>query len=114
MNIDDMTLGQLKEVKSLLAGSAINNEDDMQPFEIGKAYLIRTVTHISIGLVEKVGDKELVLSSASWIADTGRFHQCLSEGTLDEIEPYVNDVILGRGAIVDATLWHHEVPRKQK
>lgn len=109
MNIDDLTIGELKSLQSLIGGG-----ESLQPFKIGKAYLIRTVTHIDIGIVEAVGDKELVLSSASWIADTGRFHQCVSEGKLDEVEPYVNEVILGRGAIIDATEWTHGVPKDQK
>lgn len=101
----------LKDIKELLTG-----QDSFQPFEIGKAYLIRTVTHIDMGIVKAVGDKELVLSQASWIADTGRFHDTLKGGPskLSEIEPYTHDVILGRGAIIDATFWPHELPREQK
>jgi len=116
MDINTITIGEAKDLLSVLGGSG--NNDGLQPFEIGKAYLIRTVTHIDIGIVEKVGDKELVLSQCSWIADTGRYHNCLKAGieSLDtsEIEPYVDDVILGRGAIIDATIWRHALPREQK
>lgn len=110
--IDNMTIGEAKELAALLSGksSAYN------PFEIGEAYLIRTVTHIDIGIVKAVGDKEIVLTNASWIADTGRFHDALKDGVkkLEEVEPYLDDVILGRGAIIDATLWRHSVPSEQK
>lgn len=90
------------------------NIDANSPFEVGKAYLIRTVTHIDVGIVKSVGEKELVLEDASWVADTGRFHDALKSGTLDEVEPYIDDVILGRGAIIDATRWGHDLPREQK
>lgn len=110
MNADDLTLKEIRELMALFGGGSKNH----QPFTIGKAYLIRTVTHIDIGIVKEVGDKELVLSECSWIADTGRFHDALKTGELNEVEPYVNDVILGRGAIIDATEWEKPIPRSQK
>jgi len=111
MNLDDLTLGQLKELQSVLGSE---NKPDLQPFEVGKAYLIRTVTHIDIGIVKAVGEKEIILSDASWIADTGRYHDCLKDGEPSEVEPYINDVIIGRGALIDATLWEKDLPRSQK
>jgi hypothetical protein len=111
--IDNLTLKELKEI-SLLFNNSQQNKGS--PFEIGKSYLIRTVTMTTIGKLEKVFDNELVLSSASWIADTGRFHDALRNGIekLSEVEPFVNDVIVGRGSIVDATVWSHDLPTKQK
>lgn len=49
------------------------------------------------GKLEKVFDNELLLSNAAWIADTGRFHNAVKDGSFDEVEPFVNDVIVGRG-----------------
>ena len=111
MSLNEMKIEDLLKMVNFLGGQSSH-----QPFEIGKAYLIRTVTHIDIGIVKEVGDKELVLSEASWVADTGRFHNVLKDGLDDnsEIEPYLDDVILGRGAIIDATVWRHTVPRSQK
>ena len=84
------------------------------PWQIGKWYLIRTVTMIDCGRLASVSDKELVLEDATWIADTGRFSDCLQDpGTINEAEPYKNDCIVGRGAIIDATEWHScKVSRK--
>jgi hypothetical protein len=77
------------------------------PWEIGKPYLIRTVTMIQHGILVDVTDKELVLSQAAWIADTGRFSDFVN-GKIepDEVEPFPQDkiVIVGRGALVDAVL----------
>jgi hypothetical protein len=115
MNIDDLTLKQIREINKLnLDQPAV--VADFQPFEIGKAYLIRTVTMIDIGIVKAVGDGELVLSNASWIADTGRFHDALKDGAekLAEVEPFTGDVIIGRGAIIDAVEWSHPLPSEQK
>ena len=84
------------------------------PWVIGKKYMIRTVTMINIGRLVYADDKEFVLDGASWIADTGRFHNALANGSLNEIEPFVSEVIIGRSAIVDATEWLHDLPRVQK
>ena len=107
ITIDGITYVPEKEAK-------VSNLDANSPFEIGKAYLIRTVTMINIGVVKSVGEKELVLSDCSWIADTGRYHNCIKDGTLEEVEPYTDDVIIGRGSLIDATIWNHELPRNQK
>ena len=111
--IDSLTLGEIKDLMQIFSP---RQNCTHQPFEIGKAYLIRTVTHIDIGVVKSVGDKELVLSDCSWIADTGRYNDALKKGVsvLNEVEPYIDDVILGRGSIIDATIWRHPLPRDQK
>lgn len=84
------------------------------PYLIGKAYLIRTVTHYYIGQLKEVFDNELVLFNASWIADTGRYYNALKDGVLNAVEPIIGDVIIGRGAVIDAAIWSHEVPTEQK
>jgi len=86
----------------------------MSFFEVGKKYFIRTVTMAHTGLLEGINDKELLLSSAAWIADTGRFHDALKTGVFDEIEPFVNPIIVNRDAIIDATVFDFELPMIQK
>jgi hypothetical protein len=83
-------------------------------FEIGEKYLIRTVTMYLTGIVRDINEKELLLSNAAWIADTGRFHDALKNGTFSEIEPFIDDVIVNRESIVDATKWRFELPLTQK
>ena len=83
-------------------------------WEIGKNYLIRTVTMIQLGKLKKVTDKELVLSEACWVADTGRFNEALEKGTLKEVEMFQRDVIVGRGGIIDATEWIIDLPKTTK
>ena len=83
-------------------------------FEIGKSYFIRTATYHVVGKLVNIYTNELVLGSASWIADSGRFNAALVSGELQEIEPFVNNVIVSRGGIIDATEWTHELPLKVK
>ena len=83
-------------------------------WEIGKNYLIRTVTMIQLGKLKRVTDRELLLSNACWVADTGRFNIALSTGAINEIEMFQKDVIIGRGSIVDATEWLMELPNTSK
>ena len=83
-------------------------------WQIGKNYVIRTVTMIQVGTLVKVTPDELVLKDAAWVADTGRWHNFLKNGSVNEVEPFVDDVIVGRHSIIDATLWNHELLTKQK
>lgn len=112
MNIDDLTLGQIKQLQSVIGSNPVSTTS--HPFKVGENYLIRTVTMIQVGKLESVGEHELVLSSGSWVADTGRFYNALKEGKLNEVEPFTNDVIIGRGSIIDATIWTHKLPMEQK
>ncbi len=80
----------------------------------GKHVIIRTVGEILTGRVVEVTPSEVLLEDASWIADTGRWHDALRDGTLSEVEPYLDPVRVGRGAIVTWTLWRHPLPREQQ
>jgi hypothetical protein len=86
---------------------------------IGNNYLIRTVTHIQVGRLVDVNDKEVLLENASWVADTGRFSNMLKNGleseSSSEIESFGDGLVLvGRGAIVDVVEYKHSLPSKQK
>lgn len=83
---------------------------------LGKNYFIRTVTHHLVGTLIEVTAKELWLKDVSWIADDGRFMQAIANGDVKEVEPFPDgeEIPVGRGALIDAVIWHHELPRKQK
>jgi len=112
MDIDKMTLGELKEISALLGNKT---QSDDSHWKVGKNYFIRTVTHHFTGRLVKVTDKELVIEDAAWIADDGRFAEAIAEGQWNEVEPFPSGpVIIGRGSLVDAVLIKSELPRIQK
>ena len=115
INTDSVFIGGVEYTpKSSQQQKVIELNGEESVWEIGKNYLIRTVTMIQLGKLEKVTDKELVLSEACWVADTGRFHQALEKGTLNEIEMFQRNVIVGRGSIIDATEWLTDLPKISK
>jgi len=92
-----------------------DKNEKVGPYIIGKSMIIRTVTMIDTGRLVEVHDQELVLEDAAWVADTGRYADALKNGSLSEVEPYPDGrVIVGRGSIVDACEWKHELPRAMK
>lgn len=78
----------------------------VKQWEIGKFYFIRTVTLYYVGRLIVIGDQELTLDQCAWIADTGRFSECLNSGKPSEVEPFPDGPVnIGRGSIIDASLW---------
>ena len=113
--IQELTIeGVVYVPKNSFANKVIELTGNESIWEIGKNYLIRTVTMIQLGKLKTVTDKELVLSDACWVADTGRFNVALEKGTLNEVEMFQRDVIVGRGGIIDATEWLAELPKTTK
>ena len=84
------------------------------PFEVGKAYFIRTCSYHLTGVVSAIVGAFLVLNKAAWVADSGRFADALATGKLNEVEPMPDGTIVSLGAITDAAPWDHELPTKQK
>ena len=108
--VDELTVGQVKELARFAGVPAVEH-----PYQVGKAYFIRTVTFYYTGRLVRVTAQELVLEDAAWIADTGRFADALEKGDFSEVEPYpAQEVIIGRGAVIDAVLWEKALPKKQK
>jgi hypothetical protein len=108
MSIKDITIGEFQQFSGLLSGS---NE---MPVEIGKAYLFRTVTHIEVGRVFSICGKFVTLERASWIADTGRYHDCLKSGVFSEVEPYPDTTTLNMDSMINFCPWPHDLPTDQK
>jgi hypothetical protein len=100
--------------RAAASDSPAKNQEKNHSFEVGKSYLIRTVTLYYTGRLVAVTETDLLLEEAAWIADTGRFATCLKSGTFNEVEPFCDPVIVPRGCIVDATEWKHPLPRDQK
>lgn len=100
MNIDDITIGQAREIMRSLSNNATQSDN---PYRIGANYFIRTVTHHHTGRLVEVTSQELVLEDACWIADDGRLTQALATCTFNEVELFPKGrVIVGRASIIDA------------
>ena len=79
------------------------SNSDITFLEIGKVYLIRTVTMIYTGRLKAHSKNEMLLSEAAWIAETERWSKSCKEEIFKEVEPYFRDVIIYKGAILDIT-----------
>ena len=101
----DLIKDQLKQEENIDMSSL----EDM----IGKSFYIRTVTYHLVGKVERVIGKILQLSTASWVADSGRFMGAIKDGTLDEVEP-VGVAFVNLDTVTDFFPWNHKLPIDQK
>ena len=100
MNIDKLSIGEAKEIAKIFGKEA---QPGSGPWQLGKIYLIRTVTMIDTGRLVEVTPNELVLEDAAWIADTGRFSDALKSARFNEVEPFPDGrVIIGRFSVIDA------------
>ena len=116
MDINKLTIGEAREIAEMFCGGQVANvpTGSCGPWQIGKIYLVRTVTHIDTGRLVMVTDHELVLEEAAWIAATGRYADALAKAEFNEVEPYPDGhVIVGRGALIDA-VQISKTQRKQK
>ena len=84
------------------------------PLEIGKCYLIRTVTLYYTGRVKEIKGKFLKLEEAAWIPDTGRWAEASEKGTFSEVEPFANDPWINSDSIIDAQEITYKLPKTQK
>ena len=110
MNIDSLTIGEAKELCQMFDGKNTQSTS----LHVGVKYLIRTVTMMYTGKIVSITGVDVVLCDAAWIADSGRYSNALETGELNEVEPYPDQVIVSRSAMVDAAVWAHDLPREKK
>lgn len=113
MNLDDLTIGQARQLAAMFPAAV---QSAWNPFEIGRNYIVRTVTMIYTGKLIEVGPTELVMTDVSWIPETARYAQFVADGEVNECEPYPAGlrVVIGRGALLDAVVLTKSLPRSQK
>ena len=95
-----------------------NNVDQDSHYEVGKPYVIQTVTSFYKGILEKLTPTEFVLIDCSWVADTGRFSEFVQDdgdSKISEEEPFKKEtkVIISRGSMICAYR-KNEIIRKLK
>ena len=81
---------------------------------VGENVFVRTVTYHYTGKLVRITASDIVLESAAWVADSGRWSEALKTGVLNEVEPFPGAVIINRAAIVDVSVWNHALPRDVK
>ena len=110
MNLEDLTLGQLKQIQAMGGSSTTGYER-----YLGQDVLIRTVTMIYTGRVKEIHNQCLLVEDAAWIADTERWADSVREAKFKEVEPYPDGeiVAIGLGGILDVCKIP-SLPREQK
>ena len=99
----------LNELMSIAAAKPLSHS-----WRIGQCYLIRATYH-HIGRLVAVTDTDLVLEGGGWLADSGRFSQCLASGTVNEFELCPpGPRIVSRADVIDAFEWRHPLPTETK
>lgn len=112
MNIECLTIGEARQIAEMFGHLPLASAS-CSPWEIGKNYLIRTVTMTQTGRLVAVYPDELVLDDAAWIPNTGRFASAVKAVIFDEVEPFPGRIIVGRHAVIDASEIS-TLPREQK
>jgi hypothetical protein len=114
-DLNKLSFSELKkEVEDLEKQKDKVGKKSIGLWKVGEKYFIRTVTMHYTGKLLDVTPTELLFGEASWIADSGRFHDALKNGSLDEVEPFPDKVLIPRTSIIDASVWLHDLPREQK
>ena len=104
-----------KETKQNLILSLLDldkSPDGESFYEVGKDYVVRTVTMIYLGEIKSESSDSLILTNCAWIPDTSRWSDFLQGKKPNEMEPYQNDVIVYKGAILDATKQNKVIKRE--
>lgn len=99
------------EIKSLLDEEEKIDISGLQDL-IGKKFFFRTVTYHLTGKVVKVFGSIVELEDAAWIADSGRFMNCIVNGSVDDVEP-VGQAFLNIQTVTDFFPWKHNLPMEQ-
>ena len=117
MNIEELTLKQIREIQALTVGTTFQQTQKPQSdYPVDKNVIVRTVTMIYTGKLIQVTESDLVLVDCSWIPETERFMQFVADGKVKECEPYPEGlpVFINRGALLDMCELKKELPRSQK
>ncbi|WP_299079001.1 hypothetical protein [uncultured Paraglaciecola sp.] len=112
MDINQLTIGQIKEIQSICVGEMKNKST----YPVGANVIVRTVTMIYTGKLKQVTDTDFILNECSWIPETGRYMNFVAEGKVNECEPYPEelDVFVNRGSLLDICEMKTSLPRSQK
>lgn len=112
MNIDDLTLKQIKEIQSLNLGNSSNQSNDGIQYGIGKSVIIRTYSAgVWFGTLSQKSGNEVVLTNARrlwrwWAKESISLSAVANFGIIEEkskIAPAVEGVWLEAIEIIPTT-----------
>ena len=109
LDISQETYNKIKDQLNVVERVDVSCMDDM----IGKAFFFRTVTYHIVGKVVGFFGSMVQLEDASWIADSGRFMNCIKEGKVLEVEP-IGEWYVNTQTVTDFGPWKHALPKEQK
>jgi len=109
LEVSEETYQKIKDQIGTDCFKEIENLKDM----VGEKFFFRTVTYHLTGRVKKVIGNILELECAAWIADSGRFMNCIKEGKVNEVEP-VGRAWINMNSVTDFFEWRHKLPTEQK
>jgi hypothetical protein len=97
-------------IEKLLARALADEEKEtpcesgsyVSPFRVGKKYFFRTATMYWTGKIDRIEGHFAVLTTAAWIADTGRFSEFASGKEANEVEPVKGEAIVNLDGVIDA------------
>ena len=120
MNINELTLGDIKQISQFLAlpATLTNPTPTAHPLlKIGAKLEIRTVTLFYTGEVVHIDDQWITITSVGWIADEGRFTDTMKTGEFQEVEvlPDGELMTIGIGSVISINrVPNNTLPRSQK
>ncbi|MCC6833042.1 MAG: hypothetical protein IT200_17045 [Thermoleophilia bacterium] len=101
---------------ALVLADYLEERGEAMLLEVGKTYLVMTLTHYYTGKVVESTPGRTVLEDPAWIPDTGRLSEALATGKLNEVEPGPDgeSLVLNTSHITNGWMWNHALPRKVK
>lgn len=108
ISVSEETYDKIKDQLLSEEKFELSELDDM----IDKKWFFRTVTYHLVGKVTKRVGGFFLLESASWVADSGRFMNCIKDGEISEVEP-VGDCGINLNTVIDFFPWKHDLPEDQ-
>ncbi len=94
ININDMTIGQVREIAALLGLAAPTaHATPATRLPIGQPVCIETVLGHYVGRLVAVDSLTYWLDEVAWIPSTGRYHLWAAGADPDEIEPLPAGVV---------------------
>lgn len=87
-------------------------EPNISFYKVGEDYVLRTVTMIYLGKLKQETHEALILEDCAWIPDTSRWSEFLQGKKPNEMEPYSEDVIVYKTALLDATKMKNKIKRE--